>query len=164
MKTEIKWGLIFSLMMLLWLALERLTGLHDKHIGLQAYLTNLIAIPAIWIYVLMLREKRRQLGGKLSFKQAFLAGLLMTVVAAVLVPPSQWLTFNFITPHYLENALNYSVAHGQPLAEAQAFFNRSNYLRVGIIGALGMGLITTLILAFIMRTQGAPAASQAARA
>ncbi len=153
MKIEIKWGVVFSIMMPVWLALERLLGLHDQHIGWQPYLTNLVAIPAIWIYVLLLREKRRQLGGTLTFKQALLCGLLMTVVVTLLVLPSQWLTFKFITPHYLENAIKYSVAQGQTLADAQAFFNLQNYHRIGVVGALLMGAVTSLILAAIMRTK-----------
>ena len=156
MKTEIKWGVIFTIAMLLWLALERLTGLHDKYFWLQAYLTNLVAIPAVWIYVLLIREKRRQLGGTITFKQAFIAGLLTTIVVTLLVPPSQWLTFKFITPHYFENAINYCVTtQGHTLDYAQGIFNAQSYLFMGIVGALVMGVLTSLILAAIMRTKKA---------
>lgn len=100
-------------------------------------------------------RKTPTIGGTITFKQAFVCGLLTTVVVALLAPPSQWLTFKFITPHFFENAINYSVAHGQKLADAQAFFNTQNYLRVGIVGALVMGAITSLILAALMRTKKA---------
>jgi len=154
MKTEIKWGVIFTIAMLLWLALERLTGLHDKYFWLQPFLTNLVIIPAVWIYVLLIREKRRQLGGKITFKQAFISGLLTTVVVTLLVPLAQWLTFKFITPHFFENAINFCVTQQvHTLAYAQAIFNTQSYLRIGMVGALVMGIITSLILAVIMQTK-----------
>jgi len=153
MKTEIKWGVIFTIAMLLWLALERLAGLHDKYLWLHPYLSNLMVIPSVWIYVLLIREKRRRLSGTITFKQAFIAGLLTTIVVALLVPLSQWLQFKFITPHLFENAINYCVAQGQTLAYAQSLFNAQSYLRLGIGGALVMGVLTSLILAAIMRTK-----------
>jgi hypothetical protein len=57
-KIEIKWALLFSLMSLLWMLLEKLSGLHGKYIDYHMYLTNLYAIPAIWVMVLRLRIKR----------------------------------------------------------------------------------------------------------
>lgn len=52
-KTEIKWAFIFSGMTLLWMVLEKLSGLHGKYIDYHLYLTNLFAIPAIWVMVLV---------------------------------------------------------------------------------------------------------------
>ncbi|MDY0089018.1 MAG: hypothetical protein RBR78_01495 [Flavobacteriaceae bacterium] len=59
LKIEIKWAVIFSLMMLLWMLLEKLTGLHSTHIDKHAYISNLFAIPAILIYVLALKDKKK---------------------------------------------------------------------------------------------------------
>lgn len=58
LKIEIKWALYFSLMSLVWMVLEKLSGLHDKYIDYHMYLTNLFAIPAIVMMVLALRNKR----------------------------------------------------------------------------------------------------------
>ncbi|WP_290792306.1 hypothetical protein [Flavihumibacter sp. UBA7668] len=46
-KIELKWAIYFSLMVLAWMSLEKMVGLHDKHIDYHLYLTNLFAIPAI---------------------------------------------------------------------------------------------------------------------
>jgi len=35
-------------MSLVWMLLEKLTGLHGKYIDYHLYLTNVFAIPAIW--------------------------------------------------------------------------------------------------------------------
>ena len=55
---EIKWGVIFAIMGLVWMFIERSVGLHDDLIAHHATYTNLIAIPAIAIYVFALLEKR----------------------------------------------------------------------------------------------------------
>jgi len=56
-KLEIKWALLFTIMSLLWMLLERLLGLHDEHIEKHAIYTNFIAIPSILIYVFALHQK-----------------------------------------------------------------------------------------------------------
>ena len=50
-KIEIKWGVIFVIMSLGWMLLERLAGLHGEHIDKHALYTNFIAIPAIAVYI-----------------------------------------------------------------------------------------------------------------
>ena len=58
-KIELKWGIIFTLMMLVWMVLEKIAGLHDEHIDKHAIYTNFVAIPAIIVYVLALLDKRK---------------------------------------------------------------------------------------------------------
>ena len=70
--TEIKWGLIFTIVALLWMVFERLMGWHGGNIARHATLTNLFAIPAIIIYVLALLDKRNNdLGGIMTWGQGF---------------------------------------------------------------------------------------------
>ncbi len=42
-KIEIKWAFIFIAMTLAWMALEKLVGLHDKHI--KSNITSQICMP-----------------------------------------------------------------------------------------------------------------------
>lgn len=56
---EIKWAFIFSLVGLVWMVLEKLSGLHGKYIDYHLYLTNLFAIPAIIIMVMALKDKKK---------------------------------------------------------------------------------------------------------
>ena len=58
LKIEIKWAIIFALMTLVWMLLEKLSGLHGKYTDYHLYLTNLFAIPAIWVMVLALNDKK----------------------------------------------------------------------------------------------------------
>ena len=56
---EIKWAIIFVIMTLIWMILEKVAGLHDEHIDKHPIFTNFIAIPAIAIYVFAILDKRK---------------------------------------------------------------------------------------------------------
>jgi hypothetical protein len=43
-KIEIKWALIFFIVSLIWIFLEKLVGLHDAHIDKHPIYTNFFAI------------------------------------------------------------------------------------------------------------------------
>lgn len=153
---EVKWALIFILVSLLWMVLERVCGLHDKHIGLHLYLTNLFAIPAIWIYVLALKDKKkRYYKGQMNFMQGFLSGCVLTIIIAAFSPLTQWITSYVITPDYFTNVIEYSLKTGylKTRAEAEEQFNFRTYVIQGLIGALAMGLITSAIVALFVRTR-----------
>ncbi|UUC44051.1 DUF4199 domain-containing protein [Flavobacterium cerinum] len=154
-KIEIKWAFIFIIMSLLWMVLEKLCGLHSTHIDKQQYLTMLFMIPAIWVYVLALKDKKKKdYGGIMSFKQGVISGLIITLIVALFSPLTQWIISCIITPEYFPNVIEYSLKTGyhKTRAEAEAYFSLENYMKQSVIGALMMGLITTLIVAFFVRT------------
>ncbi|AKP51240.1 DUF4199 domain-containing protein [Cyclobacterium amurskyense] len=146
---EIKWGLIFSIMMLLWMFIERSVGLHDDLIAHHATYTNLIAIPAIAIYVFALLEKRRvYYQGKMTYWQGFKTGLLITLAVTILTPLTQWITLSFITPQYFENVIAYAVENDKmTLQEANDYFNFKSYMIQSVLGAPIMGIVTSGIVA-----------------
>lgn len=153
LRTEIKYAFAFFVMTLLWMCMERLVGLHSTHIDKHYIYTNLVAIPAILIYVLALREKRnRDYRGIITYRQAFASGLVMTIFITILAPIAQYITSVYITPHFFENIINYSVTNNkQTLEQAQAYFNLNNYMKESIIGAPFMGLLTTAIVSLFVR-------------
>ena len=59
LKTEIKWAIIFTLMTICWMLVEKLTGLHSTHIGKHMVYTKLYAIPSVLVYVLALLDKKK---------------------------------------------------------------------------------------------------------
>ena len=135
---------------------EKLVGLHDEHIEQHMYYTNLIALPAIFIYYLALKEKKQKdYQGKMSYKQGFINGLLISLIVAFLSPLSQYITTTYITPQYFSTIIEYSVESGQmdSRAAAEAYFNLKNYILQSVIGALLMGLITSALVALLVRTK-----------
>ena len=155
-KIEIKWAIIFSIMGLVWMLLEKLSGLHSTYIDYHLYLTNLFAIPAIWVMVLALKEKKKvYYNGNISFKQGLISGIVLSFIIALFSPLTQWITTYIITPDYFPNVIKRSVEIGyfKTTAEAEANFNYSNYAVQGAIAALIMGLVTTAIAMIFIRTK-----------
>lgn len=155
-KIEIKWAIIFSIMTMVWMWLEKLSGLHSTHIDKHMMLTNLYAIPAILIYVFALKDKKNNFyKGKISYKEGVVSGIILTAIIALITPLTQWITSFVITPEYFPNVIKYSLetGHHKSLAEAEAFFNYQNYAIQGFIGALVLGVVTTLIVMIFLRTR-----------
>ena len=87
---------------------------HDVHIDKHAIFSMFIAPFAIAIYVLALLDKRRNFyGGRMSFKQGFLAGLIIKLVVVILSPLSQYITSTYITPDFFKNVIEYSDYSGK---------------------------------------------------
>lgn len=155
-KIEIKWALIFSIMVLFWMLLEKLSGLHSEYIDYHLYLTNLFIIPAVWIMVLALKDKKKNFyNGQITYTQGLISGIILTVFIALLSPLTQWITSFVITPEYFPNVIKRSVELGyyETTAEAEANFNYNNYVVQGMIGTLIMGVVTTAIAMIFIRSK-----------
>jgi hypothetical protein len=152
---EIKWAIIFECMMLVWITLELLAGLHDKHIDKHAIYTNLVAIPAVITYVLAIKDKKiNYFKGSMTYKQGLICGILISVFVMILTPLIQIITSLAISPQYFTNAINYTVSNNlMTEAEAKANFNLKNYLILSTIFAPVMGIITSAIVAWFLKTK-----------
>lgn len=155
-KIEFKWAIIFATMTLVWMVLEKVCGLHGKYIDYHLYLTNLFAIPAIWVMVLALKDKKNNFyNGNMSYQQGLLSGIILSLIIATLSPLTQWIISYVITPEYFPNVIKRSVELGyyKTTAEAAANFNYKNYAVQSTIGAFIMGFITTAIAMIFIRTK-----------
>lgn len=153
---EIKWAILFIIMGLLWMVLEKVTGLHGKYIDYQMYLTNLFAIPAIIVMVMALKDKKvKYYHGNMTYKQGLISGVILSLFIAFLSPLSQWIISYVITPEYFPNVIKRSVELGyfNSTAEAASNFNYPNYAKQSAIGALVMGILTTAIAMIFVRTK-----------
>ncbi len=150
---EIKWGVLFTIITLVWMVFEKSMGWHDENIADHPMYTMLFMIPAILLYIIALRDKRdNQLDGKMTWKQAFISGMIISLIVAILSPLSQWITHTYITPDYFENAIQYSVeTHQYTLEAANKYFNLSSYIVLSTVWAFIAGLITSAIVALFVR-------------
>jgi len=150
---ELKWAFIFIGISLLWMVVERLTGLHDKYISKHIIYTNLFAIPAIIIFVLALFDKRKNFyNNKMSWLDGFLAGLVISIIITVFSPLTQLITIKVITPDFFPNMINYVVESGKMSREnAEDYFSLTNYMMQSALGGLLMGAITSAIVALFVR-------------
>ena len=149
---EIKWGAVFSIVSLLWMYLEKGLGWHDENIAVHAIYTNLFAIVAIILYVFALLDKRKNFfNDKMTWTQGFVSGIIISVVVAILSPLAQYITHEFITPDYFENAIENSVLNGNTRENAEAYFNLKSYILQSFFFALVAGVVTSAIVALFVR-------------
>jgi len=155
MKTELKWAVIFNLAILLWMLMERLSGLHGRYLEYHYYITNVFFIPAIWLIVLALKAKKKvDYAGTMTYRQGVISGLVLTGFIAAMSPISQWITSYVISPDYFTNVIPLSVELGyfDSIPTAEAHFNFKNYVLGGLISWIVLGLVTTSIAMIFIRS------------
>lgn len=151
---EIKWAFIFTAVLLLWMVVERVAGLHDQYIHLHSIYSNLFIVVASAVYVFAFKAKKKILGGKISYRQAFTSGVIISLFVMLLTPLSQYIVSTIITPHYFENAIRYSVEKNQFTAEkAAAYFSLKNYMIQSTIFAPIAGIVISTIVALFFMTK-----------
>jgi len=152
-KIEIKWAIIFTIMILVWMFIEKLAGFHSEHIDKHPIYTNFIIIPTIIIYVLALLDKRKNVyNGIMTYKQGLISGLIIALIVTILSPLTQYITSTIITPDYFSNVIKYVVNEGEMnQIEAENHFNLKSYIIQALIGAPIMGIVTTAIVAIFTR-------------
>lgn len=152
---EIKWALIFTLMYLAWMLLEKATGLHDENLESHSLYTNLMAIPAFAIYLLaLLNKKKKDYSGRMTYRQGFISGLVMTVIIALFGPFRQYITVTYLIPDYFANSIAHAVATGESTAEEAAlYFNLKSYMLFTFLGDLFMGIVTSAIAAIFAKSK-----------
>jgi hypothetical protein len=156
LKIELKWAFIFAIMTLLWMLLEKVSGLHEKHLHYHQYLTNLYAIPAILVMVLALKDKKANFfDGEMTYWQGLRTGLIISIVIALLSPLTQYVISYIISPEYFPNVIKLSLETGyfSNIAEAEAYFNYKNYTIQSAIAAVVMGVVTTAIAMIFVKSK-----------
>jgi len=150
---EIKWGIIFTIATLLWTVLEKILGWHDVKIDKHPIYTNFFALIAIVIFVFALLAKRKNdFKGKITWFQGFLSGVIISLIVAVLAPLTQYISYEFISPDYFKNAIEYAVENKKmSLKNAETYFSFKSYLIQSSFGALGMGGVTSAIISLFIR-------------
>lgn len=148
-KLELKWAVIFIVMMLSWMLMERVLGFHDERIELHPVITNFVAIPAILVYILALRDKRkRHYPNKMTYWNGFKTGLIITAIVTVFSPLMQYITSAVISPDYFENVIAYSTANDlMPEEDARAYFNMESYIVQTVMFTPIMGVFTSALVA-----------------
>jgi hypothetical protein len=152
---EIKWGLIYIICSLAWVVLEKSVGLHDVYISRQPMYSMLFLIIAFVVYILAIRDKKKNFySGSLSYKQGFVSGIMITVVAALLTPLLQYMTNMFISPDFFKNMIAYAVENGKITTEqAESYFNMKSYLFQATFSTLSFGVVISAIVAYFSKTK-----------
>lgn len=155
LKIEIKWAIVFMLATLIWMLIEKSLGWHDEKIADHAIYSNIFAVVAISVYVFALLDKKRNFyQGQMSYKQGLIAGAIMTFFIVLLSPLTQYITSVWITPDYFPNVIDYTVESGEmSQTDADAYYNLESYMFQATVGAAVMGLITSAVVAFFLKSK-----------
>ncbi|MBY5959716.1 DUF4199 domain-containing protein [Membranicola marinus] len=149
---EIKWGLIFIVATLIWMGIENVVGLHTVHIDKHMYYTNLFGIVAIILYVLALLDKRRNFyNNRMSWKQGFISGLIITLIIAAFSPLTQLIVHKIIAPSYFTNAIEYGASLGKDPETLAGYFNLRSYIVQSLFGTFSLGMVTSAVVALFVR-------------
>lgn len=152
-KIEFKWAVIFVVMQLIWIILEKSAGLYTVRISKHSLYSNFVAIPAIAIYVLALLDKRNYYyDGYMTYMQGLVSGLIITVIVTLLTPVVQYVVSAGIAPEFFPNMIEYSVNNGSMTKDAaESYFNMKSFILQGLMFTPVMGIITTLIVTLFIR-------------
>lgn len=152
---ELKWALVFTLMYLGWMLLEKFAGLHDQNLEKHSLYTNLMAIPAVAVYIFALIDKKRNFYENIMFfKQGFNSAMIMSCFILILGPLRQIVTVTYLIPDFFHNSIEHAVSSGSStLEEAQSYFNLKSYIFYTLFGDFFMGLITSAVAATIVKTK-----------
>ncbi|MCO5250069.1 MAG: DUF4199 domain-containing protein [Candidatus Kapabacteria bacterium] len=154
-KIELKWAIIYCVLVLLWMTMEVLLGLHGEHIDLHLVTTMFFLVPMIILYIFALLDKKKNYyDGNMTYMKGFATVVIITVIIVLLSPLTQYITSEFITPDFFNNAIEYATSTAQMTHEqAQAHFNLTNYMIQGFFGSLVVGVLFSAIIAIFIRTK-----------
>ena len=152
---EIKWAIRFTLLTLAWAIGEKMIGLHDKYIADYFMYSMLFAVPAFLFFYLAVNEKKKYgYTNEMTWKQGFVAGMVISSVIALLNPLSQIVIYKAITPHFFENLIVYKTKNtSMNLKTAQEIFNVKSYIIQGIFTTLSFGIITGAIVSLFIKNK-----------
>jgi hypothetical protein len=152
---EIKWSLIFSAMSLVWALLGKALNFDDTAIQHGQLFNTFILVPAFVIYLLEALDKRKHdYHGTISYKQALVSGLMLSVFITFLGLFTTWISVSVISPDLLTNSIRYVTSAGLMSAEeAQQQFSLGTFLITGFFAAPVTGLIISLIASAIVKTK-----------
>lgn len=150
MRTETKWAIIASIVLFIWLYIEKILGLQTPDKMSVWAVVDILASLLIFIvvYFMVTREKREHdLRGVMSWNQGFWAAAIMTLI---FIPISTLVVYIFATavnPDFASALLDFAKQGSIDLDPIDYFL--SSHLISAIIG----GLVFSALFAFINKRE-----------
>ncbi|MBD3582914.1 DUF4199 domain-containing protein [Flavobacterium selenitireducens] len=156
---EIKWGFLLTLALVASAIVEKEMGLYESPDFSYYLLSTLCFAPiGLLFYILFYREKRQHFfNGRMTWKQGFFAGIMMTAVVALLVPIQKNIIHQVVAPELFENTIAQMTAGGKrSREEAQEVMNLTSAIYNGIQLVLSAGIVASAALSMVFRTKTNP--------
>lgn len=131
-------------------------GFNGEKIEYNPLFNTWVLLPAWVIYFFeALDKKNNYYQGRITFKQSFLSGIVLSAMVTVLGVLTTIISTWVIAPDLFANSIQY-VTENNAMTEVQALqqFNLGAYIIAGVIGAPVTGLIFSLIVSLVVPRLG----------
>ncbi|AXY78018.1 DUF4199 domain-containing protein [Paraflavitalea soli] len=165
-RIELKWGLIFSAVSLVWALIGKAFALDSDRIEYNQVFNTSILIPAVVVYWLAAIDKRNNFyGGHISFKKSFISGMMLTLFITLLGIVTTLIATKLISPQLFDNLIAYTTANNlMTRPEAINQFNLTTYVVTGILAGPVTGLVFSTLVSLIIPKKSKKTASGASQA
>ena len=151
---EIKWGIRYAFLWILWLFIEKSSGYYDVKISDQALYSLLFTFVTIFVYYVAIKEKKKDFfKDDMSWKQGCVTGIFLTIVMAILTPFCQIIFHKAIAPEFFPNMIEYSISKGNSRETAENYFNLSSSIIQSIFSTLSLGVVISAVVALFLQTK-----------
>lgn len=152
---EIKWALIYVIISFIWIFIQKYLGFFDENISMHLFFSVLIVFILIPLFLLAQTDKKKNfLNGKMTWKQGFISGGIIIVMATLFVPLLQYLTYEVINPDFFSKTIALYTQSGKMTAiDAATRFNLKSYIIQGVSDSLSFGIIFSALTAFFTKSK-----------
>ena len=151
---EIKWGIRYAFLWILWLLIEKSSGYYESKISDYALYSMLFTFVTIFVYYVAIKEKKKDFfKDEMSWKQGCVTGIFLTIVMAILTPLCQIIFHKAIAPEFFPNMIEYSVSKGNSKEVAENYFNLSSFIIQNIFSTLSLGVVISAVVALFLQTK-----------
>lgn len=165
MKTELKYGVLFAAIVIVYVMLEHFLGFNTtRHdIGQYTRLAGVI-VPIVGVFFGIKAKRDNELNGVMTFGQGVKTGFLIAVIQTTLTTIWFWFYSTVINPQFLDSMLAFersqmlaagtSPAVIEADAESKRAFFRVPYFQIfQLVLGIAYGVVIAVIVSFFLRTK-----------
>lgn len=152
---ELKWAVIYVVASFIWIFIQKGLGFFDVNISAHLFFSVLIVLILFPLFYFAQTDKKKNfLNGTMVWKQGFLSGCIIIVIATLFVPLLNYLTYEIIAPDFFDKAIAFYTKNGKISAsDAATRFNLKSYILQGVSDNLSFGIIFSAIVAFFTKSK-----------
>jgi hypothetical protein len=167
MKTEIRYGIIFALIVVVYVMIEHFLGFNTTRHDIGQY-TRLagVLVPILGIFF-GIRAKRQELNGRMIFGQGVKTGFLIAVIQTTITTLWFWFYGTVVNPQFMDTMLEFerakmaaagtdanTIATG--IARMKSLYSTPTLQIFQEVLGIVYGTVFALIFSFFLRTRREP--------
>ena len=152
---ELKWAINFGIAFLLWIIIEKSSGLHDRRITDYTLYTNVFILITVCIYFVALLDKKKNVyQGNMSQSQGFISGILLTLFIGLLTPFLLRISLTYISPDFFSSMKSFMVSSKKmSTSQVNLYYNYRSFLLQTLFLNFSLGILSSAIFSFSLGTK-----------